>query len=243
VVSRDDGANGRGLSARAARLRTPEEVEGVIALFEAIAREEGWQPGDGLRAYTRRSTYFGLTLPVPGGAGAEEALVGGLQLVAAEPDGTLPTHAVWPETPREAARPERVAHVAVLAVSKAWRNRHDDPGGSNACFWRLTAAMWRHCVRSGVRELWLEATPTVLRAYRLLGWPLQVRGDLREHWGEPCYPCSLSVREVGGAIAERAVRSPAYRRVLDDMVGGDRVGGDRVTPLPGTAEPPALIPR
>ena len=80
--------------------------------------------------------------------------------------------------------------------------------------------MWRYCVRRGVGELWLEATPHTLRAYRLVGWPLLVRGELREHWGEPCLPCSLSVREVAGALAERAARSEVYRRVLTDMIGG-----------------------
>ena len=42
------------------------------------------------------------------------------------------------------------------------------------------------------------ATPRTLRCYQRLGWPLVIRGELREHWGEPCYLCSLSVRDVAG---------------------------------------------
>lgn len=59
----------------------------------------------------------------------------------------------------------------------------------------------------GARDcgIWLEATPAKLKVYRRLGWPLCVRGDLREHWGEPCALCSLDVAE-----AEAGVRSHPY---------------------------------
>lgn len=185
----------------------PVTVDSIIRLFEQIADEEGWQPGEQLHAHAERSTYFGLS--DEGGC-----LIGGLQLVAPDPKGLLPCQSVWPELSIVfAERASEIAHIAVLAVAKEWRGKR---GG--APFWLLCAAMWRHCVQHGIRELWLEVTPTMLRCYRLLGWPLVVRGELRKHWGEPCYPCSLSIREVAGTLAERAVRSPMYRRVLAQMV-------------------------
>ena len=147
------------------------------------------------------------TLPLP--------VSGALQIVHPDAAGSLPNVRVWPELASLVAGGGlSVAHIAILAVGKEWRGRR-----GISPFWRLTAAMWHFCVERGIRELWLETTPTTLRAYRLLGWPVQVRGELREHWGEPVYPCSLSVREVAGALAERAVRSRTYRRILADMVG------------------------
>ena len=193
--------------------QTPEQAEALVVLFERIAAEQGWQPGGALRAYSSRSVYFGLYHEETG-----EIPVGGLQLVA--PDLTpraaevLPCHQVWPELEMSAGSGKQsfahVAHIMVLAVLPEWRG--------TGIYWLLCTALWRHCVRAGIRDLWLEATPTTLRAYRLLGWPLQIRGALREHWGEPVYPCSLSVREVAGALAERASRSRTYRHILADMV-------------------------
>jgi GNAT superfamily N-acetyltransferase len=192
----------------------PSEAEEIIALFEQVARAERWQPDGELRAHVGRSTYFGLWTTVNEGPvqkpGHRGQLVGGLQLVRPEASGRLASHRVWPELP--AVRPDHAAHIAVLAVHEDWR------GKKGGLFWLLTAAMWNHCVREGIRELYLEATPRTMRCYERLGWPLRAIGPLREHWGEDCYPCSLGVRDVAGALAERAVRSDAYRRVLSAMV-------------------------
>lgn len=189
---------------------TSRRAEPLLSFFSAVAREEGWEPGGELAAYRDRSTYFSLT--DEGGS-----ILGGLQLVAPDADGALPCVKVWPELAPDLAQSKgTIIHVAMLAIAQPWRSRRD--AGSSAPFWRLTAAMWNHCVTQGVRELWLEATPRTLRAYKLVGWPLIIRGELRDHWGEPCYPCSLSIREVAGALTERAVRSDTYRRVVFDMI-------------------------
>lgn len=184
--------------------------EPILGFFTAIARQEGWEPGGELEAHRSRSTYFALT-------NADENITGGLQLVAPDERGQLPTTTVWPELAQTlAASKGTIAHVFMLAVSKTSRSKRD--GGGNSAFWQLTAAMWNHCVQHGIMQLWLEATPRTLRAYKLVGWPLTVRGELRDHWGEPCYPCSLSICEVAGVLAQRAVRSDTYRRILTEMV-------------------------
>ncbi len=189
----------------------------VVALFRRIAQAEGWQPGGELDAYPDRSVYFALRRT--GEAGKQtgkDGVVGGLHLVLPDARGLLPGHRVWPELPVPDP-PGSAAHILVLAADGA--EPASSGAGEPSPFWHLCAAMWGYCVEQGVRELRLEATPKMLRCYRLLGWPLVVRGELREHWGEPCYPCSLSVREVAGSLAEKAARSRVYRRVLADMVG------------------------
>jgi GNAT superfamily N-acetyltransferase len=181
--------------------------EAIISLFEGIAAAEGWQPGDQLRAHTARSIYFGVWTSRSGRRG-ENKLVGGLQLVTPNEVGRLPTHQAWPELARiDPASP--VLHAAVLAVLPEWRGRD-----SGAAFWSLGIALWRHCTQQGVKTIWLEATPKMLRCYKLLGWPLEPIGELREHWGEPVYPCRLAMRDVAGSLAERALTSTTYRRIF-----------------------------
>jgi GNAT superfamily N-acetyltransferase len=179
-----------------------DEEESVIQLFEGIAAAESWQPGDQLRAHTSRSVYFG--------GWDEGRLVGGLQLVTPDEAGEVPTHLVWPELQTIGLD---VVHAAVLAVLPEYRGKDN-----GAAFWQLGSALWRYCVEKGIKTIWLEATPKMLRAYRLLGWPLVVIGELREHWGEPCYPCQLAVREVAGSLAERALASTTYRGIFDYML-------------------------
>lgn len=191
------------------------DPEPLVTLFTSVAAAEGWRPGGELRAHIAGSVYFGLYAAQPAEdfepAGTPpDTLIGGLQLVLPDGSGGLPCRAVWPEVLPEA--PGGTAHAAVLALAPGWRGVVDRDGVP--AFWHLGVALWRYCVEHGVRELWLEATPRALRCYRRLGWPLVVRGELREHWGEPCFLCSMTVREVAGALAERAVRSPAYARLL-----------------------------
>ena len=175
-------------------------AEVVIRFFEQIAAVEGWQPSDQLRAHVDRSAYFGVW--------DRDWLLGGLQLVTPDEMGEVPTHLVWPELPLQDAA-SGVLHAAVLAVLPEYRGKDN-----GAAFWLLGSALWRYCVENQIKTVWLEATPKMLRCYRLLGWPLVVIGELREHWGEPCYPCSLSVREVAGSLAERALTSPTYRSIF-----------------------------
>jgi hypothetical protein len=202
---------------------SPEESEPIIALFEGIAEVEGWQPGGELRANIARSCFFGLWasdaqehILGPSTESGVSCVIAGLQIVRPDSAGAIPSQRVWPELSLPA--PELSAHIAMLAVAKQWR------GKSGGLFWLLTAAMWKHCVQSGIRNLYLEATPRTLRCYQRFGWPIQVIGPLREHWGEPCYPCHLSVREVAGALAERAVHSASYKSILANMVGCKTVG-------------------
>jgi hypothetical protein len=200
----------------------PYEIEEVIALFEEVAEAEGWQHGGELRAHVPRSTYFALREDGYTTSPASERdgrVVGGLQLVRADADGKISSHQVWPELSLKDV--SRSAHIAVLAVARPWR------GKSGGLFWLLTAAMWNFCVRSGIRDLYLEATPRTMHCYERFGWPLEAVGPLRRHWGEECFPCHLSVRDVAGTLAERAVSSEAYRCILSKMVGGISAGGWR----------------
>jgi ribosomal protein S18 acetylase RimI-like enzyme len=183
-----------------------EEAEAVTRWLEEVAREEGWQPGGELRAYHGRSTYLAL---YETDETADQRLIGALQIVlpdiALDTDIALPCQRVWPELDLRIPTAE-LAHVLVLAVRPEWRR--------TGVYWQLCLSLWRYCVEAGIRELWMEATPTMLRCYRLLGWPLVVRGPLRVHWGEPCFPYSLSPCEVAGTLARKSVTSSTYRTLL-----------------------------
>jgi GNAT superfamily N-acetyltransferase len=182
----------------------PEEAEPILRLFEKIASEEGWQPNGEIRAHQERSVYLGVW--------EEDRIVGGLQLVSPDASGHLPTHKVWGELP-VIENKETVLHAAVLALLPEYRGKDN-----GAVFWNLGVELWRYCVETGVKSLWLEATPKTMRGYRLLGWPLVVQGELRVHWGEPCYSCTLSVREVAGSLAERAITSDRYRSLFTEAI-------------------------
>jgi hypothetical protein len=179
------------------------EAEPLVRLFEGIAANEGWEPGDGLRRWQNRSVYFGLEV--------EGHLAGGLQLVlpdAANPALALPCQMVWPEVPVSAtAGGHRVAHVAVLALDKAVR-------GDSLFFWNVVVEMWRYCVAEGIATVFIEVTPRVLPLYQRLGWPLVIQGQLRRHWGEDCYLCTLGIPEVAEALLRRAERSGYYRQII-----------------------------
>jgi GNAT superfamily N-acetyltransferase len=178
------------------RMSTPEEAEALVCLFEQIARAESWQPGGALRRWPNRSVYFALEV-----AGQ---LAGGLQLVLPDPFGALPCQAIWPEVP---AGSSRSAHVAILALDEAFRGR-------GILFWHLVIEMWRYCVGVGIATLYLEVTPRVLPLYHRLGWPLELQGELRIHWGEPCFLTALGIPEVAEALLRRAEHSPYYREII-----------------------------
>lgn len=179
------------------RLDQAHEVETLVRVFEGIADAEGWQSEGALRQWLDRSVYFALEV--------EGTLAGGIQLVLPDSTGTLPYHAIWPEI--SLASPGRQAHVAILALDGAFR-------GQSMLFWRLAVEMWRFSVGAGIATLSIEVTPRVLPLYQRLGWPLTVQGELRMHWGEPCYLASLGIPEVAEAILRRAEHAHCYREII-----------------------------
>ncbi len=175
-------------------LKEPNDQEKLIALFEGIAAAEGWQPGGTLRRYQERSIYLAALL--------DGEMQGGTQLVLPSLAEGLPGQEVWPEVDQTGAGPS--AHVVVLALLPQAR-------GHISLFGRLCVELWRMCRSLGVQTLWLEATPATLRVYRRLGWPLEVVGELRMHWGEECCLCRMGVEAVSQALRQKAVRSAACR--------------------------------
>lgn len=171
-------------------LTEPDEQERLIALFERIATMEGWQPEDALRRYGQRSVYLAALL--------NGGMQGGVQLVLPDASGGLPGRDVWPEIDQTGEG--TAAHVAVLALLPQAR-------GHVSLFGRLCVELWRTCRALGVQTLWLEATPGTLRVYRRLGWPLEVVGELRKHWGEECCLCRMGVEAVSQALRQKALRS------------------------------------
>jgi hypothetical protein len=177
----------------------PRIVSQIVELFEDTAVEMGWQPGDQITAYPQSSVYFALE--------HEGRIRGAVQLVRGGTSEGLPVLTVWPEL--GLAQRCDVADVALVALRKEIRGRRH-------LYWALYAAMWRHCVRQGITELWMEVPQEKLASYRGLGWPLSVEGPLRMHWEEPCYPCRVSVRGVGESMIARARRGGTFSRTIDD---------------------------
>jgi hypothetical protein len=177
----------------------PHEVRRIMELFEEASREMAWQPGDQITAYPRSSIYFALRI--------DGRIEGAVQLVRGGSEEGLPVLTVWPELRLQGR--QDVADVALVVLHKALRGRRH-------FYWALYAAMWRHCVRAGITELWMEVPHEKLASYRGLGWPLSVEGPLRPHWEEPCFPCRVSVRGVGEAMIARARRGGTYFRTVED---------------------------
>ncbi len=176
-------------------LSLPGEVDRLLSVFERIAAELSWQPGNQL--CDSRETAQHLAVLV----GKET--VGGLQVVAGAED-SLPFRRVWPEVEIGA---DSAAHVTILALARECRGR---PG----LFWPLCVELWRWCNAQGIETILMEATPPTLRVYCRMGWPLEVVGELRQHWGEDCFLCRASVRQIEQAIVERAENSDAYRALV-----------------------------
>src|SRR5579859_3370431 len=166
-----------------ASLTTPAEVEQLLCLFADVAKEQGWQPGEHLRDVPGRSCYLVVTV------GGE--LTGGLQMVLPDTAGRLPCQAVWPEVTSD--RLCRAAHITILVLKQPFR-------GNIGLFWPLCVEAWRFCVSRKVEQVLMEATPQMLARYRRVGWPLEVIGELRLHWGEDCYLCGMTIQELGGVL-------------------------------------------
>lgn len=184
----------------AVRLEDPDDTTCLVALLEQIAGELGWQPGEQLRADAPHAVHFA--------AYVEGILAGGLQLVSGQDGQPLPCERVWPDVPLP--RREQTAHIAILAVSREHR-------GTGGLLWPLCIAMWRHCAAQGIAAISLEVTPPTFRLYHRLGWPLEVIGQLRPHWGEDCLLCRMDTTAVAGAMVARAMRSPVYRGIVGMM--------------------------
>jgi hypothetical protein len=182
---------------RVGRWTEAEEIETLFQFFEMVAENEGWRPDGAIRAWQPHSLYFALE--------EEKTLLGGLQLTLPDDQGKLPCQSLWTEV--ELGAPARCVHVAILALAAEARGR-------TFLFWRLVVEMWRSCVGRGITTLYLEVTPRVLPLYRRLGWPLEVVGALREHWGEDCYLCALRVPAVAEALLRKAERSDYYRQIV-----------------------------
>lgn len=184
-----------------ARLDAQPDVDGLLDLFERIAVEEGWQPGSQLRAYSRNAFHIAVS--------SGDEMEGGLQVVLPDGEGCLPYRSVWPEV--TVAVQGLAAEVTVLAIRRESRGRF-------GFFWPLCAELWRLCVCEAIGTLVLEATPRMLERYRRVGWPLEIIGDLRAHWGENCYLCQMDIRAVGGSLLQLALRSSSYRKLISQAI-------------------------
>ena len=184
------------------------QIEPLLRLFEEIAQEEGWQPGEQLRASQDTSHYFAVY--------AGNVLAGGMQLALPQKDQPFAFQSVWPDVRLDAA--EQTAHVAVLAIHPAFR-------GHRRLFWPLCVELWRCCVLHGVTRIVIEATPSMLARYRRIGFDLDIVGDLRLHWGEECYLCQAQVQAVAGSMLMRSLRSPMYRALVSQAMRTARESG------------------
>jgi len=176
-------------------------LEQLTGFFEAVVVELGLDPGDQLSAYRDHSVGFVLV------EAAE--VVGGLELVLGNLGGHLPVRSVWPEL--ACADCLNVADVAFLALAPHYR-------GNRSAFWLLCTELWRFCIVHAIQVLWFEAPPTILRLYRVLGWPLVVEGPARLHWGEPTYPCSMQMEELTEVFIQKAKERPAFRKIVQQAL-------------------------
>ncbi len=178
-----------------------EEVGHLVTALEQIAADLSWQPGQQLREYQAQAVHFA--------AYADGVLAGGMQLVPATLSQTLPCELVWPEV--TLPRRDRTAHIAIMALRPEHR-------GTAGLLWPLCIAMWRYCAAHSLTDISLEVTPDLYRLYRRLGWPLEIVGSLRPHWGEDtCYLCRMGVAEVAGEMMIRATQASTYRSIVSLM--------------------------
>lgn len=179
--------------------RNIEGIEEIIRLFETIAQEENWQPGNQLRAYPNSSTYFGLENE------NIKKIIGGLQLVSGGSNEGMPCLTVWPEL--NLFDRTDVGDIALLALDKEHR-------GDEKLFWYMCVEMWRYCKSAQLNNLYAEVTPRNLRIYNRIGWPLKPVGPLRIHWGEECYPCHMTTDEVEQSINIKASKNREYQKII-----------------------------
>lgn len=181
------------------RLSEAREISSLLALFDQVAAEAGWQSNGELEAYSTRSWHIAATM--------DGQLAGGIQIACRSASKCLPYHDVWPEV--EVAAIDAV-EVTVLAVNKQYHR-------NTRVFWGLCVELWRLLLEEGVSQFVLEATPEMFARYRKLGWPLEIIGELREHMGEPCYLCKLDTNSVAGSLVAMSLHYPSFRSVLTDL--------------------------
>ncbi len=199
-----------------------DEAVQLIELLEQIAADLSWQPGQQLREYQAQAVHFA--------AYADGVLAGGMQLVPATLSQTLPCELVWPEV--TLPRRDLTAHIAIMALRPEHR-------GTAGLLWPLCIAMWRYCASHGLTDISLEVTPDLYRLYRRLGWPLEIVGSLRPHWGEDtCYLCRMGVAEVAGEMMIRATHAPSYRGIVSLM----SLPYEKSVSVPPAVLPPAVLP-
>lgn len=180
------------------RVTEKDEASALVDVLEGIAAELRWQPGEQLRNNEEAALHLAVL------AGGQ--IVGGLQAMFGSAASSLPCHHVWPEV--EITDKAHALHVTILALQQEHR--------AHSClFWPLCVELWRWSKQQGIQSILLEATPPTLRVYQRLGWPLAIIGDLRMHWGEPCYLCRMSVEEVEETLMEKAQRSAIYRTLVE----------------------------
>lgn len=166
------------------------EIDEAQALFERVAAEMGWRREP---ASPRRGAPYVFASYVG------DRLAGAIEVRLPGASGRLPILDTWPELRLDRFDPH--AELVLLAL-------HPDFRGSAACLWTLCVEMWKHCRNIGLRTLLMEVPPRNVRIYRRLGWPVEVIGSERLHWGEPCFPCSLCLDAVAAAVLEKADRLP-----------------------------------
>jgi hypothetical protein len=178
-------------------LTETSEITELLALFQQVAGELSWQPGEFLNAAPQNSQHF---------AGfVEGKLAGGIQLVLQDEEGCLPCQRVWSELHFD--KQERLGHVTIMALSPEFR-------GCPGLFWSICVELWRYCVEQKQEGIILECTPPMYKLYRRIGWPLTVIGGLRMHWGEECYLCQMQTIEVAGSLLVKAIRSQTYQELV-----------------------------
>lgn len=178
-------------------LTKPEEAEKLIGILVVIADEQEWQPGDQLRVYKSVAQHLAVI--------AGKRVVGGVQLVHNASSVKLPFQRVWPKV---SIAGEATAHITILALQKEYR-------GHSNLFGLLCVELWRFCVSEGIQQIVIEATPSTLRLYRRLGWPLEIIGGLRIHWGEECFLCRMGVQDVAKALCNKGGGSASYRLMVE----------------------------
>jgi len=177
------------------RLDTEEEAAALLRVFRDVAMHMGWQPGHALSSVPHDAVFLAAV--------DRGRIIGGLQISISDEQGRLPCNDVWPEI---AANPIAAVHTGILALLPKYRGA--------GIFWPLCVESWRYCIAHDISDVYMEATPAMVKFYRRIGWPLEIAGELRLHWGEPCHLCRLTVKEVAGTLLIRAVRSETYRALI-----------------------------
>ena len=180
-----------------ALLEQGKEVQELLILFQHVAEELTWQPGEFLCSASPSSAHLA------GFVGGQ--LAGGIQIVIQNEEGHLPCQRVWQEL--EFTKEECLGHVTIMALAPEFR-------GCPGLFWSLCVELWRYCVAHRIEGIVLETTPRMFHLYRRIGWPLQVIGELRRHWGEDCYLCKMQTIEVAGSLLVKALRSQWYQELV-----------------------------